>query len=116
MSEKNAGNCLFIGGQWIAPHSTQRITVISPASEAPCDAEAIRLANDSAYGLGGSVWTRDEKRGIEVAKRVHTGFVLFIGGHETVVNAPGRCPRRAALADQHSSPWAPFAAGNAEPW
>ena len=37
--------------------------------------EAIRLANDSNYGLSGSVWTRDVKRGERVARRIETGSV-----------------------------------------
>ena len=37
--------------------------------------EAIRLANDSSYGLSGSVWTRDVKRGEQVARRIETGSV-----------------------------------------
>jgi succinate-semialdehyde dehydrogenase/glutarate-semialdehyde dehydrogenase len=37
--------------------------------------EAIRLANDSRYGLSGSVWTRDKKRGCELAQRLQTGSV-----------------------------------------
>jgi aldehyde dehydrogenase (NAD+) len=37
------------------------------------DEEAVRLANDSPYGLGGSVWTTDEQRGLDVAHRVRTG-------------------------------------------
>ncbi len=39
--------------------------------------EAIRLANDSHYGLSGSVWTRDIKKGIEIAKRMETGSVII---------------------------------------
>lgn len=35
--------------------------------------EAIRLANDSPYGLNGNVWTRDAARGIELATRIETG-------------------------------------------
>ncbi|MFJ4757123.1 MULTISPECIES: aldehyde dehydrogenase [Streptomyces] len=35
--------------------------------------EAVRIADDSEYGLSGSVWTGDVERGIEVARRVRTG-------------------------------------------
>ena len=39
--------------------------------------EAIRLANDSPYGLSGSVWTKDKQKGIDIAKRLETGSVLI---------------------------------------
>jgi acyl-CoA reductase-like NAD-dependent aldehyde dehydrogenase len=35
--------------------------------------DAVRLANDTEYGLSGSVWTADGKRGLDVARRVRTG-------------------------------------------
>ncbi|GAA1707291.1 aldehyde dehydrogenase [Fodinicola feengrottensis] len=37
--------------------------------------DAVRLANDSDYGLGGSVWTSDPERGKSVANRVRTGTI-----------------------------------------
>jgi succinate-semialdehyde dehydrogenase/glutarate-semialdehyde dehydrogenase len=38
--------------------------------------EAVRLANDSPYGLTASVWTRDIRRGERVAERVEAGTVM----------------------------------------
>ena len=38
---------------------------------------AITLANDSDFGLGGSVWTRDVARGARVASRVETGMMFI---------------------------------------
>ena len=37
--------------------------------------EAVRLANDSQYGLAASVWTKDAARGEEIARRIESGVV-----------------------------------------
>ncbi|MGL6155300.1 MAG: aldehyde dehydrogenase family protein, partial [Ralstonia mannitolilytica] len=42
--------------------------------------DAIRIANDSIYGLGGGVWSGDEARAIRVARRIRTGQVDINGG------------------------------------
>lgn len=49
------------------------------------DAEAIALANDSPFGLGGSVFTQDIERGKRVAAQISTGMVYI--NHPTAVKA-----------------------------
>jgi len=54
--------------------------------------DAVRIANDSAYGLAGSVWTADGDAGMDIARRVRTGtfgvnqytmdFVAPFGGYK----------------------------------
>jgi aldehyde dehydrogenase (NAD+) len=44
------------------------------------EADAVRIANDSDYGLSGSVWTGDAAHGAEVAKRLRTGVVAVNSG------------------------------------
>jgi len=39
--------------------------------------EAIRLANDSPYGLQSSIWTKDTERGEEIARRLESGVVCI---------------------------------------
>ncbi|WP_272701668.1 NAD-dependent succinate-semialdehyde dehydrogenase [Desulfovibrio sp. Fe33] len=40
---------------------------------------AIAMANDTPFGLGGSVWTRDEARGMALARRIEAGAVVVNG-------------------------------------
>jgi acyl-CoA reductase-like NAD-dependent aldehyde dehydrogenase len=40
---------------------------------------AVRLANDSAYGLSGGVWSADPRRAVAVARRLRTGQVIING-------------------------------------
>ena len=42
--------------------------------------EALKLANDSIYGLSGGVWSKDQERAIEFAKDMRTGQVSVNGG------------------------------------
>ena len=42
--------------------------------------EAVRIANDSVYGLAGGVWSGDEEHAKRVAKRMRTGQVDINGG------------------------------------
>ncbi|MYV31177.1 aldehyde dehydrogenase family protein [Rhodococcus sp. DSM 6344] len=49
--------------------------------------EAVRIANDSDFGLGGTVWTNDPDRGLALAKRVQTG-TIGINGYLPEPTAP----------------------------
>jgi aldehyde dehydrogenase (NAD+) len=53
------------------------VLVIIPADD---EDDAIRIANDSDYGLAGGVWSGDPERAKKVAKRIRTGQVEINGG------------------------------------
>ena len=48
---------------------------IVPIMRVADEDEALEMANDSVYGLHGSVWTRNKRRGAQVASRMKTGTV-----------------------------------------
>ena len=51
------------------------------------DDDAARIANDSAFGLGGSVWSTDSARATQFARRVHSGTV-GVNGYMPSLGAP----------------------------
>ena len=53
---------------------------VLPVLEVATDVEAVRLANDSPYGLGASVWTRDRQRGDRIGRALQAGMV-WINDH-----------------------------------
>ena len=75
------------GGNWIAPTVVSGLKTNSRCSTEEIfgpvvtvhrfhdDEEAVRIANNTRYGLAGSVWTGDTSRGKKVADSIHTGMV-----------------------------------------
>jgi acyl-CoA reductase-like NAD-dependent aldehyde dehydrogenase len=52
------------------------------------EAEAVRLANDTIYGLSGSVWTRDGAKAIRTARAIETGVVSINSNTSVRVTTP----------------------------
>ncbi len=52
------------------------------------DNEAIKIANDSIYGLGGAVWSSDSERAMNIAKKLKTGTVWINEYHLLSDRAP----------------------------
>jgi succinate-semialdehyde dehydrogenase/glutarate-semialdehyde dehydrogenase len=44
------------------------------------EADAMRIANDSVYGLGGGIFSKDEKRAMELARKHFDTGMVFING------------------------------------
>jgi acyl-CoA reductase-like NAD-dependent aldehyde dehydrogenase len=53
------------------------VLVIQPYED---EEDAVRIANDTVYGLAGGVWSADEERAKSVARRIRTGQVEINGG------------------------------------
>jgi acyl-CoA reductase-like NAD-dependent aldehyde dehydrogenase len=49
---------------------------VLPIAAFDADDEAVRLANDSEFGLAASIWTRDRARGERLARKIHAGTVM----------------------------------------
>jgi len=65
--------------------------------------EAIEKANDSIYGLGSSVWTRDLKRAKEAAERIEAGYT-WINSNQIIYDAlPFGGFKQSGLGKEHGS-------------
>jgi betaine-aldehyde dehydrogenase len=52
------------------------------------EADAVKMANDSDYGLSGSIWTRDIGRALRVARAIETGNLSINSGSSVHLEAP----------------------------
>ena len=50
--------------------------------------EVIRMANDSEYGLGGAVWTKDINRALRIARAIETGRMWVNNYNNLPAHAP----------------------------
>jgi acyl-CoA reductase-like NAD-dependent aldehyde dehydrogenase len=50
--------------------------------------EAVRLANETIYGLSGSIWTRDGAKALRVARRIETGVISINSNTSVRVSTP----------------------------
>ncbi|WP_051683640.1 aldehyde dehydrogenase family protein [Blastococcus sp. URHD0036] len=64
------------------------------------DADAVRIANDSQYGLSGGVWSADVARAELVARRIRTGAV-YVNGAATNVYAPFGGYKRSGIGREY---------------
>jgi acyl-CoA reductase-like NAD-dependent aldehyde dehydrogenase len=65
--------------------------------------DAIRRANDTRYGLSGSVWTKDVKRGAKIAARLEVGTAWVNQHRATSAFVPFGGAKESGLGRQYSS-------------
>lgn len=110
-SGKKAGASLLVGGNGLSDDSLQDGYYLTPTVFANVtndmeiareeifgpvasiisfrdEEEAIQIANDSAYGLAGAVWTENIKRGLRVSRRLQLGTVWINQYNRLCVEAP----------------------------
>jgi len=101
-------NELLAEGNWINPtlfaNVDNRMTIAQEEIFGPVlsvipfrdEEEAVRLANDSVYGLAGAVYTADLQRAFRIAKAVRTG-AIGINGYSVMPNSPAGGIKRSGI-------------------
>jgi aldehyde dehydrogenase (NAD+) len=65
------------------------------------EAEAVRIANDSVYGLAGGVWSADTARAVKVAEQLRTGTVWINDWHMINPRYPFGGYKQSGLGREH---------------
>lgn len=69
------------------------------------DDEAVRIANDSRYGLYGGIHSRDPAKAYEMARQLRTGGVVLNGGLYRQNDAPFGGYKRSGLGREYGAGW-----------
>ena len=100
IAEGRSADGLPAGGYYVAPrlygpvpehHPLAQHEVFGPVLALlpfEDEADAIRIANDTVYGLSGSIWTRDGARALRVARALETGNISVNSNSSVRVTTP----------------------------
>jgi betaine-aldehyde dehydrogenase len=66
------------------------------------EAEAVKIANDSIYGLGGAVYAADPAHGLDVAAQVDTGTCAVNGGPPSGGGGPFGGRKQSGLGSERA--------------
>src|SRR3546814_18271820 len=69
------------------------------------DEEAIRIANDSRFGLNGGIETADAAKGYEMAPQIRAGSVALNGGTGRMTYAPIGGYQRSGIGREYGPDW-----------
>src|SRR3546814_12151189 len=69
------------------------------------DEEAIRIANDSRFGLNGGIETADAAKGYEMALQIRAGSVALNGGTGRMTYAPIGGYKRSGIGREYGPDW-----------
>jgi aldehyde dehydrogenase (NAD+) len=107
--------CMGNHERWYLPWRRgveHRLGPIAPIIKVRGDAEALRVANDTPYGLSGAVFTADEGRGLRFAQGVEAGMTHINGS--SLDDSPfggennsgiGRFGGECAIEEFTTDPW-----------